>query len=314
VTSHRIHTIELEFEVGEVALAEALSERLSRLHERRLAAMLDRVCSELSGPERLDRIDTLELDLGSLEPGLGPTGSSEFDDEFMRKLEAALRSQLRRLLGESRTPDAAERAALELLETYARTGNLPWWADRRDPDPVAAQLRLALARAPESLFALLRALADDALGLARLARRCDPAWIDALALQVGGAELLVDLRGRDPQARVAMMTAYADVEVAVRAFRAGASDFLEKPFDHDELHRVARDVLQEGGTLEVPDLKIETAERLLIVRALAVANGSKTRAAELLGINRATLYNKLKAYGLGSAEGDTDSLKKPDLP
>ncbi len=70
---------------------------------------------------------------------------------------------------------------------------------------------------------------------------------------------------------------------------------------------------RRGGTLEVPDLKIETAERLLIVRALAVANGSKTRAAELLGINRATLYNKLKAYGLGSAEGDTDTLKKPEL-
>ncbi len=50
--------------------------------------------------------------------------------------------------------------------------------------------------------------------------------------------------------------------------------------------------------LEVPDLRLETAERLLVERALAAARGRKTQAAKLLGINRATLYNKLRAYGL----------------
>jgi DNA-binding NtrC family response regulator len=159
----------------------------------------------------------------------------------------------------------------------------------------------------------VRVAADLATARSEIAERIPAAtFLDVRLPDGDGIDLLLDLRGRDPQARVAMMTAYADVEVAVRAFRAGACDFLEKPFDQNELHRVARDVLQEGGTLEVPDLKIETAERLLIVRALAVANGSKTRAAELLGINRATLYNKLKAYGLGSSDGDTDSLKKPE--
>ena len=36
----------------------------------------------------------------------------------------------------------------------------------------------------------------------------------------------------------------------------------------------------------------------MIRKALVAAKGQKTRAAELLGINRATLYNKLKAYGI----------------
>jgi two-component system, NtrC family, response regulator AtoC len=51
-------------------------------------------------------------------------------------------------------------------------------------------------------------------------------------------------------------------------------------------------------TIEVPDLKIENVEKVLIRKALVAAKGQKTRAAELLGINRATLYNKLKAYGI----------------
>ncbi|MCW8140336.1 MAG: sigma 54-interacting transcriptional regulator, partial [Planctomycetota bacterium] len=53
-----------------------------------------------------------------------------------------------------------------------------------------------------------------------------------------------------------------------------------------------------GLVIELPDLRLETMERVLIRRALEAASGQKTRAAELLGINRATLYNKLKLYGL----------------
>ena len=39
-------------------------------------------------------------------------------------------------------------------------------------------------------------------------------------------------------------------------------------------------------------------EREHIERVLRLAGGSKTRAAELLGISRTTLWEKLKRYGL----------------
>lgn len=52
--------------------------------------------------------------------------------------------------------------------------------------------------------------------------------------------------------------------------------------------------------LNLPDYKIASAERALIRLALEETKGHKTLAAELLGINRATLYNKLKAYGLAA--------------
>ena len=55
-----------------------------------------------------------------------------------------------------------------------------------------------------------------------------------------------------------------------------------------------------GIRLSLPDYKIAGAEHALIKLALEETGGHKTLAAELLGINRATLYNKLKAYGLAA--------------
>jgi DNA-binding NtrC family response regulator len=40
-------------------------------------------------------------------------------------------------------------------------------------------------------------------------------------------------------------------------------------------------------------------ERRLIERALAAAGGNRTRAAQILKINRRLLYDKLQEYGIG---------------
>jgi DNA-binding NtrC family response regulator len=42
----------------------------------------------------------------------------------------------------------------------------------------------------------------------------------------------------------------------------------------------------------------ETTERTVIIRALEKAAFSRTRAAQLLGVSRVTLYKKMKKYGL----------------
>jgi transcriptional regulator with PAS, ATPase and Fis domain len=47
----------------------------------------------------------------------------------------------------------------------------------------------------------------------------------------------------------------------------------------------------------------ETAERAVILRALESVNFSRTRAAEILGVSRVTLYKKMKKYGLLSRPG-----------
>jgi hypothetical protein len=175
--SHRIHRIEVEVEVGPVAHGHAVIERLSLLHPRRIAPLIDRVCSELSGPERHDRIDTLELELGTI-------ALDEFDDDFMLELEVALRSALARQL-DGPTRERPETAVFELLESFARTGNLPWWADREREDLIAEQIGIAIDAAPERWLGLLRTLAEDPMALARLATHCHAAQIEAIAQRAG---------------------------------------------------------------------------------------------------------------------------------
>ncbi len=51
---------------------------------------------------------------------------------------------------------------------------------------------------------------------------------------------------------------------------------------------------------EMVDATVEAVERAAISSALEKSAGSATKAAKLLGISRATIYNKLQAYGLRS--------------
>jgi DNA-binding NtrC family response regulator len=53
-----------------------------------------------------------------------------------------------------------------------------------------------------------------------------------------GLELLAELRGLDPDLPVVVMTAWGTIDIAVKAMRAGAADFIEKPWDNQRLMNV----------------------------------------------------------------------------
>jgi two-component system response regulator HydG len=56
---------------------------------------------------------------------------------------------------------------------------------------------------------------------------------------------------------------------------------------------------KETGGFAIPyGISLEAMERELIVKTLAETGGNRTRASEILGINRRTLQNKLKEYGI----------------
>ena len=61
----------------------------------------------------------------------------------------------------------------------------------------------------------------------------------------------------------------------------------------------------KGGNGHVQPLKkaLEKPEREMILRALRTYQGSRQATAEALGINRTTLYKKMKRYGIEMAEG-----------
>jgi two-component system response regulator PilR (NtrC family) len=61
---------------------------------------------------------------------------------------------------------------------------------------------------------------------------------------MGGIELLRAARELTPDVAVVMMTAFATVETAREAFKLGADDFIQKPFDVDELKLIVEKALE----------------------------------------------------------------------
>jgi DNA-binding NtrC family response regulator len=55
-----------------------------------------------------------------------------------------------------------------------------------------------------------------------------------------GLDLLAAIRQRDPQVPIVVMTAYANVDLAVEAMRRGANDFIQKPWDNPRLLSILR--------------------------------------------------------------------------
>ncbi|MDP3148335.1 MAG: response regulator [Ignavibacteria bacterium] len=60
-----------------------------------------------------------------------------------------------------------------------------------------------------------------------------------------GFEVLRELKVRTVTFSVIVLTAYADVVSAMEAARMGATDFISKPYDFDELLITIRKVLQK---------------------------------------------------------------------
>ena len=74
---------------------------------------------------------------------------------------------------------------------------------------------------------------------------------DAVLLDIrmpgfNGMEVLKKIKEIDDDLPVVLVTAYFDIHQAVEAMKKGASDYLSKPFDNNEVVRVTRRVLAEG--------------------------------------------------------------------
>ena len=81
--------------------------------------------------------------------------------------------------------------------------------------------------------------------------------------------------------------------IVERVATLAASDVIEK----DDLPSVIFKKPESNGALSLADVAAG-AEKDHIIRTLAATNGNKTRAAELLGISRKTLWEKMNSYGL----------------
>ncbi|MCI0433965.1 MAG: response regulator, partial [Gemmatimonadetes bacterium] len=120
-----------------------------------------------------------------------------------------------------------------------------------DQPDVLTALRLLLGK--EGIDAISASSPAGALA-AVAANRFDAALIDLNYARdttsgTEGLDLLARLRQTDPNLPVIVMTAWATVGLAVEVMRAGARDFIEKPWDNQRLLSVVRNQLELGRAL-----------------------------------------------------------------
>ncbi|MGO9834273.1 MAG: sigma-54-dependent transcriptional regulator [Polyangiaceae bacterium] len=141
-----------------------------------------------------------------------------------------------------------------------------------------AALRRSLTRVLETRGMKVGAAEDGAQALEYIARTPpDVALVDIMMPGIGGLELLTRIRASGVVMEVILMTAFADVESAVMAMKAGAYHFLTKPFHSNDA--VAHAVLKAAEHRRLVD-RARRLEQVLL---------SKERFGEIIGDSRGML-------------------------
>jgi DNA-binding NtrC family response regulator len=121
-----------------------------------------------------------------------------------------------------------------------------------------------------------------------------------------GLDVLERTRLLSPRPGVVLMTGYATLDTAIEALRRGASDFLLKPFEVDDLRLGVQRALHhrppgEGAPLDLSPPPAREGLRAVLRRfeqqyvreVLAEVHDDKRAAARILQISLASLYRKL---------------------
>jgi len=157
-----------------------------------------------------------------------------------------------------------------------------------------ATFRAVLSRALDKRgFAVTTAdSVEQALPLA-IANPPEYAVLDLKMNGASGLVLVQKLHELDPATRIVMLTGYASIATAVEAIKLGATQYLSKPANADEIvaafgHNASTDVHFEAQPATVERLEWEHIQRVLR------ENGDNISAtARVLNMHRRTLQRKL---------------------
>jgi len=107
---------------------------------------------------------------------------------------------------------------------------------------------------------------------------------------MGGMALLKRIQTLDPSLPVILITGHGDISMAVEAMRAGAYDFIEKPFDPDRLADLCKRAMDSRRlTLDNRALRRELSDGTVLLRKL---------------MGRSAIVNKLREDILDIAQAD----------
>jgi two-component system response regulator RegA len=142
-------------------------------------------------------------------------------------------------------------------------------------------------------------IAHNVTDALRLVEASLPAYavIDLRMPGPSGLDLVAKLRVCNPDLKLVVLTGYASIATAVEAIKLGATYYLTKPCDADEI--VAAFNRDQGDTaiaIAPEPISINRLEWEHIQRVLAECGGNVSAAARRLGMHRRTLQRKLSKH------------------
>ena len=124
-------------------------------------------------------------------------------------------------------------------------------------------MRLSCGKILSKMGLHFEAFEDGARGLSAIGElKPDLVVVDLKMPGISGMEVLSRVREIDPQAIVVVITGYATIDTAVEAMKAGAYDFLPKPFSPDEFRLIVNRAL-ERRQLALESQRSEVERELL---------------------------------------------------
>ncbi|MHB8092304.1 MAG: sigma-54-dependent transcriptional regulator [Syntrophales bacterium] len=113
-------------------------------------------------------------------------------------------------------------------------------------------IRLTLSQVLETLGAEIDTAANGEEALTKLkGREFGLVLLDIRMPGMDGMEILRRVREIRPDIRVIMITAYGTIESAIEAMKLGAADFLQKPFDPEEIRELVSRVADRDKDVEL---------------------------------------------------------------
>ena len=161
--------------------------------------------------------------------------------------------------------------------------------------------------------------------LARLhSEKCDLLITDLKMPEKDGIELLMDVQHLAPWVPVLIITGYGDTQTAVKAMKAGAVDFIEKPLEKKNFIRKIKSILKQHVSTH-PDLgaSLTWTERKILQLIIDGKSNKEiaiilNRSVRTVEVHRAHIMHKLGSDNLFdlikrvAAMGLVDLKEKPE--
>ena len=187
-------------------------------------------------------------------------------------------------------------------------------------------VREVIARVLEGAGISVICFGDPATCLARLrSQMCSLLITDLKMPAMDGIEVLTQVKRLAPWIPVLIISGYGDIPTAVRAIKAGAVDFIEKPVEKKDLIHKVKSILQQSAStdpsLDTPLTQAETTVLTLVLDGKSSKEIAKVlhRSTRTIEWHRSHVMRKLKAENMLDlvrrvvAMGLIDIAAKPEL-